>query len=200
MIYDLDTTLQNRNKELIETLMPKYREAQREFENNEDRKKPMRVGHMFTLNIYTALTHYSLMSNEEFAGIDQIDLETYYQYYMDFISEYSLFEIASTKQLFCAYMRITVSKFNYLMESATNESLKEYANYIYDNINGLTFSSAETGNSDSKSALTRGKIKKDGQNLVEVKEEIAFSVAETKSPEQILAEAKKSFLLATAKK
>lgn len=197
MIYDLDETLKNRNQELFDKLMPKVREAEREFENNDDRKKPLRVGNMLTQNIYTALTRYHLMSNEEFAHIDNIDLETYYQYYMDFISEYSLFEIASTKQLFCAYMRITVSKFNYLMENTPNEALKEYANYINDNINGLIYASAETGNVDSKSALTRGKIKKDGQNLVEVKEEIALNISDIKSPEQILAEAKKSFLLAS---
>ena len=91
-------------------------------------------------------------------------------------------------------MRITVSKFNYLMEKSDNENLKEYANYINDNINGLIYASAETGNTDSRSALTRGKIKKDGQNLVEVREEVSVQVSQAETPEQLMARANKIFL------
>lgn len=194
MISDLSSQLAERNSQLFITLKPKYDEANKQFELNDERKKPLRVGAMLTQNIYTALSAYPLMALSEFENIDEFDLETYYQYYMQFIAEYSLFEVASTKQLFCAYMRITVSKFNYLMEKSQNENLKEYANYINDNINGLIYASAETGNTDSRSALTRGKIKNDGQNLVEVRDEISVQVSQVESPEQLLAKANKIFL------
>ncbi len=194
MDIKLNEKLKARNKELCEMLKPKYDEASEQFELNNARKKPLRVGSMLTQNIYTALATYPLMSQGEFDMIDEIDLETFYQHYMQFISEYSLFEVASTKQLFCAYMRITVSKFNYLMEKTQNENLKEYANYINDNINGLIYASAETGNTDSRSALTRGKIKNDGQNLIEVRDEVNVQVSQVESPEQLLSRANKIFL------
>lgn len=194
MDIKLEEKLKARNEELFLKLKPKYEEANQQFLLNDARKKPLRVGSMLTQNIYTALATYPLMTLGEFEMLDEIDLETFYQYYMQFIAEYSLFEVASTKQLFCAYMRITVSKFNYLMEKSQNENLKEYANYINDNINGLIYASAETGNTDSRSALTRGKIKNDGQNLVELRDEINVQVSQVESPEQLLAKANKIFL------
>lgn len=194
MDIKLEEKLKARNDELFLKLKPKYEEANQQFLLNDARKKPLRVGSMLTQNIYTALATYPLMTLGEFEMLDEIDLETFYQYYMQFIAEYSLFEVASTKQLFCAYMRITVSKFNYLMEKSQNENLKEYANYINDNINGLIYASAETGNTDSRSALTRGKIKNDGQNLVELRDEINVQVSQVESPEQLLAKANKIFL------
>lgn len=194
MDIKLEEKLKARNDELFVKLKPKYEEANQQFLLNDARKKPLRVGSMLTQNIYTALATYPLMTLGEFEMLDEIDLETFYQYYMQFIAEYSLFEVASTKQLFCAYMRITVSKFNYLMEKTQNENLKEYANYINDNINGLIYASAETGNTDSRSALTRGKIKNDGQNLVELRDEVSVQVSQVESPEQLLAKANKIFL------
>lgn len=194
MDIKLEEKLKARNDELFAKLKPKYDEASQQFSLNATRKIPMRVGNMITQNIYTALATYPLMSTSEFEMLDEIDLETFYQYYMQFIAEYSLFEVATTKQLFCAYMRITVSKFNYLMEKTQNENLKEYANYINDNINGLIYASAETGNTDSRSALTRGKIKNDGQNLVELRDEISVQVSQIETPEQLLAKANKIFL------
>ena len=77
--------------------------------------------------------------------------------------------------------------------------MKEYAEYINDNINGLIYASAETGNCDSKSALTRGKIKKDGQNMVEVREEVNVNVTQTESPEQLMAKVNKIFQLTSKK-
>ena len=194
MDINLEEKLQERNKDLIQTLKPCADRMENEWNANFTRKKPLRLGSTLTQNIYTALTKYPLMSMNEYNMLDEIDLETYYQYYMQFISTYSLFEVANTKQLFCAYMLITVSKFNYLMEKADNENLKEYANYINDNINGLIYASAETGNTDSRSALTRGKIKKDGQNLVEVREEVSVQVSQAETPEQLMARANKIFL------
>ena len=194
MDINLEEKLQERNKDLIQTLKPCADRMENEWNANFTRKKPLRLGSTLTQNIYTALTKYPLMSTNEYNMLDEIDLETYYQYYMQFISTYSLFEVAHTKQLFCAYMRITVSKFNYLMEKSDNENLKEYANYINDNINGLIYASAETGNTDSRSALTRGKIKKDGQNLVEVREEVSVQVSQAETPEQLMARANKIFL------
>ena len=194
MDIKLEEKLQERNKDLIQTLKPCADRMENEWNANFTRKKPLRLGSTLTQNIYTALTKYPLMSMNEYNMLDEIDLETYYQYYMQFISTYSLFEVANTKQLFCAYMHITVSKFNYLMEKSDNENLKEYANYINDNINGLIYASAETGNTDSRSALTRGKIKKDGQNLVEVREEVSVQVSQAETPEQLMARANKIFL------
>ena len=194
MDIKLEEKLQERNKDLIQALKPCADRMENEWNANFTRKKPLRLGSTLTQNIYTALTKYPLMSMNEYNMLDEIDLETYYQYYMQFISTYSLFEVANTKQLFCAYMRITVSKFNYLMEKSDNENLKEYANYINDNINGLIYASAETGNTDSRSALTRGKIKKDGQNLVEVREEVSVQVSQAETPEQLMARANKIFL------
>lgn len=199
MKYELEKDLQQRNKELIKIIEPYYHNVQEEWVANSNRRVPLRFGSMLTQHIYTALARYPLMTQSEFEMIDVVDLETYYQYYMEFISEYSLYEVASTKQLFCSYMRITVAKFNFLMESCTDDNLKEYANYINDNINGLIYASAETGNIDSRSALTRGKIKNDGQNLVQVKEEVNINVSQAETPEQLLAKAQKNFLLATKK-
>jgi hypothetical protein len=184
---------------LWESLVSIEKQAQDEYDANMARKRPIRVGNMLTQNIYSVLSRYPLMTLNEYSNIDEFDLATYYQYYMDFIARYSLFEVATTKQLFCAYMRITVSKFNTLIEQSNDERLKEYAEYINDNINGLIYSSAETGNCDSKSALTRGKIKKDGQNMVEIREEVNVNVTQTESPEQLMAKAQKIFQLASKK-
>ena len=199
MTNELDKSLEKRNEELWKTLEKCEMQAQGEYDANMDRKKPIRVGSMMTQNIYTALSKYPLMSANEFQGIDEYDLATYYQYFMEFIARYSLFEVATTKQLFCAYMRITVSKFNSLIDNTTDERLKEYADYINDNINGLIYASAETGNCDSKSALTRGKIKKDGQNMVEIREEVNVNVTQTESPEQLMARANKIFQIVSKK-
>ena len=199
MTNELDKYLEQRNQELWNTLEKYEQQAQGEYDANMDRKKPIRVGSMMTQNIYTALSKYPLMSLNEFENLDEFDLAIYYQYFMEFIAKYSLFEVATTKQLFCAYMRITVSKFNSLITTTNDEALKEYAEYINDNINGLIYASAETGNCDSKSALTRGKIKKDGQNMVEVREEVNVNVTQTESPEQLMAKVNKIFQLTSKK-
>lgn len=199
MTNNLEKDLQERNEQLWESLVGIERQAQEEYDANMARKRPIRVGNMLTQNIYSVLSRYPLMTSSQYENIDEYDLATYYQYYMDFIARYSLFEVATTKQLFCAYMRITVSKFNTLIEQSNDERLKEYAEYINDNINGLIYASAETGNCDSKSALTRGKIKKDGQNMVEIREEVNVNVTQTESPEQLMAKAQKIFQLVSKK-
>lgn len=199
MDINLEEKLKERNDELFSALSDSYEQAVEQFDRNDTRKKPLRFGNMLTQHIYTELTAYPLMPTSDFEMLDEIDLETFYQYYMRFISRYSLFEVANTKQLFCAYMRITVDEFNFLMSKSTNENVKKYANYINDNINGLVYASAETGNTDSRSALTRGKIKNDGQNLVEVREEVSVNVTQTETPEQLLAKANKIFLQSTKK-
>lgn len=195
MTNNLEKDLQARNEQLWESLAGIEAQAQDEYDANKDRKRPIRVGNMLTQNIYTVLARYPLMTTSQFENMDEFDLATYYQCFMEFIARYSLFEVATTKQLFCAYMRTTVSKFNLLIEQSNDERLKEYAEYINDNINGLIYASAETGNCDSKSALTRGKIKKDGQNMVEIREEVNVNVSQTETPEQLLAKAHKVFQL-----
>lgn len=194
MINNLGEELEERNENLFKILQPTYEDAVSQFKQNDVRKKPLRLGGMLTQNIYTALATYPLMPPMVFDLLDEYDLEQYYLYYMRFISKYSLFEVANTKQLFCAYMRITVWKFNSLMENTQNENLKEYANYINDNINGLIYASAETGNTDSRSALTRGKIKNDGQNLIEVRDEVSVQVSQIETPDQLIAKVNKIFI------
>ena len=99
MDINLEEKLQERNKDLIQTLKPCADRMENEWNANFTRKKPLRLGSTLTQNIYTALTKYPLMSMNEYNMLDEIDLETYYQYYMQFISTYSLFEVANTKQL-----------------------------------------------------------------------------------------------------
>lgn len=162
--------LEERNKELEEYLEPHYEKLYEEYIANLERKKPLNIkfGNRFTQFIIAGLSRYPLMTPKEFMSLTAEDLQEYYQKYMELITQYNVFEISSTKQLFCAYMRITVPKFNQLAsEKNTDVGLREYAIYINDNINGLIFSSAETGNIDSKSALSRAKIKGAGQDMFE---------------------------------
>jgi hypothetical protein len=186
--------LDDRNQELFAELQGTFERFRNELETNNNKAKPqiLRLGNRFTQVILTALSKYPLMSNNEFNKIDSDVLQDYYQKYMEFLSHYDIFEVPSTRQLFCAFMRITVSKFIWIKDKAINEELREYAEYINDNIDGLIFASAETGNTDGRNALARAKIKTSGQGMVQNAYETTINVvSKSDTPEQIIAQARK---------
>lgn len=186
--------LQERNDNLFKILDTHAEKLKAEYYINAERKKPLplRLGHRFSQIIYMALADEPLMGMVDFTNINADVLQDYYQKYCELLCRYILFEVPSTRQLFCAFMRITVEKYLFLLEKTTDEQLKEYANYINDNLTGLIFSGAEMGNGDSKSILSRGKIKKEGQGMVENAFEGTLNFNEvTAPPEQLMAQVKK---------
>lgn len=198
MIIDNDGNLidllQERNDKLFQKLDPHAEKLKEEYFINAERKKPLslRLGHRFSQIIYMALANEPLMGIVDFSNINAEILQDYYQKYSELLCRYILFEVPSTRQLFCAFMRITVEKYLYLIEKTTDEQLREYANYINDNLSGLIFSGAEMGNGDSKSILSRGKMKKEGQGMVENAFEGTLNLNEgTAPPEQLMAQVRK---------
>lgn len=179
--------LSERCKAVRKQLKPKYEQLRQEYEDNLSRMKPLNIkfGFRMTQHIYAALSTYPLMSIVEASNISALDLQFIYGEYMDFIAEYSLLEVVSTKQLFAAFMRITVAQFNALMKSE-DKDMAAIANYINDNITGLAFASAETGNGNSTATIKRAKIKDDGQGLIETSEDYANKIAERVVDAQLL--------------
>lgn len=184
--------LTNKNTELLTALKPICEWADNELSNNDSRKKPIRVGNAVSQHIFTELSKYSPMANRVFDSMDVHDFQHMFQKFMEFAQNFAIYEVPITKQFLCAYMGIAVTRFDSILKNDNDSELKEYVDYINSTyLNGLLFASAESGNNDSKSIITRGKIKEAGQNMRELKEEIYLPPKPERTEAQLMEEFRK---------
>ena len=176
-VKTLTDFLWERNQNLIEQIAPRYNDLYQKYKENLSRMKPQNLkwGGQMTQYILTALSRLKPMSLEEYASMTWQDLSEWYTAYMDFLCNYTIFEIPSTRQLFCAYMGISVNKFIAWL-TCSNEDLKEKAIMINDDFNAIVFANAESSNNNASATLARGKIKDAGQGMVANADEISLRI------------------------
>ena len=190
MILELDENgvpidfLADRNAEMLQNLETPLEQI---VGLQSDKRGAIKLGNMVTNAIFAELERYPLLTAKEFNNLDAETLQYYFQKYLEFINNFIVYEISTTKPLFCQYMRITVEDFLNLLNNSTDDALKRYAKHIDDVISGLAFSQAETGNSNSNAVLKRAKIKDVGQNMVETAPDTTLFVEQAEDPELALA-------------
>lgn len=184
--------LDNKNKDLTKALEPICKWAYNELQSNAYRKKPVRVGNTVSQHIFTELSKYAPMSTRVFNSLEVGDFQHMFQKFMEFAQHFAIYEVPITKQFLCAYMGIAVTRFESILKDTNDSELKDYVDYINSTyLNGLLFASAESGNNDSKSVMTRGKIKEAGQNMRELKEELFVPIKPERTEEQLMEEVRK---------
>ena len=183
---DLYQILGERNASLVAKLQADYDKIYAQYLAG---KFKLKMGGRFSMCIYAELSKQRPMSRDDYVSMDVDTLTAYYYSYMQLLKNYNMLEIPSTRQLFCAYMGIPVTKFIDLL-THNDEDVKEKANMINDDFNGLVFANAEASNNNSAATIVRGKIKDSGQGMVQNADEVAIKVGTSASPELQLARAK----------
>lgn len=183
-LYDM---LQQRNEDMYLDLYMKADEIKKTSVAPKGGR--MKMGNRLTTCLYSYFARQPLMRREDYVSLDHEDLGAYYSCYMQMLEHYEIFEVPSTRQLFSAYMGITVSKFIDLM-SHSDPDIKERALMINDSFDGQIFASAESGSNNATAALTRAKTKDVGQGHTVQKEELNLNITQTASPELLMQKAR----------
>jgi hypothetical protein len=120
-LYDM---LQQRNEDMYLDLYMKADEIKKTSVAPKGGR--MKMGNRLTTCLYSYFARQPLMRREDYVSLDHEDLGAYYSCYMQMLEHYEIFEVPSTRQLFSAYMGITVSKFIDLMNHS-DPDIKERA-------------------------------------------------------------------------
>lgn len=176
------------NEKLKAAIQPKIANIMAEYELNIQSRKPRNIkfGGRATQAILTELSRLTPMSRADYVAMDYEDLSAWYTGYMEFLYNYAMLEVPPTRQLFCAYMGISVSKFVDLMNDDSDFERKEKAIMINDDFNAMVFSQAESSNNNSRAILTRAKIKEAGQGLIKQTDEVNINMQNIVSPEILM--------------
>lgn len=177
-LYDI---LKERNERMFAELETKATEI---IETSTTAKGIKAMGGRMTTCLLTFFSKIPMMSRADYVALDYESLSAYFTCYLEMLEHYNRFEIPSTKQLFCAYMGITVSKFMDLLQDNSDLDRQEKAIMINDAFNGTLFAYAESSGNDAKATIARGQIKDSGQGMVFKTEDININVAnQSTSPE-----------------
>lgn len=190
----LNDFLEERNQRLYDVVDEKAEQIKIESTTAKGRS---RMGAKLSTVLYTYFAKEPLMSRATYVNLDGADINTYFAYYMEMLSHYNEFEVSSTRQLFCQYMRISVAKYNDLMNSA-DVDIQESMAQVNDTIDGLIFAQAESSSNNATATLTRARTSEVGQGHTVQKEEITFNTGDKvptalllQKAQQIMAEKQK---------
>ena len=143
--------------------------------------------------LFAFLAKEPMMSRSNYANLDVTDLSAYFCAYMEMLEHYNYYEPSNTKQLFSAYIGVTVAKFNDLMD-ASDPDLKEKAVQISDIIDGMIFAQAESSQNNASATLQRSRIKGAGQGHTMAQDDINLLVTPQTDPKIMIERAKQLVL------
>lgn len=136
---------------------------------NDARSKPQNIkfGSRFYVKLMSVLSEFDLISEQEFDEFDKETLRRGFESFMELIAVFNTdFEVPINKQLLYAYLRIN-SRMYEKLENHEDREIKNIVQSFNDRLIGIGFASSEAGNTDSKSVMSRMKIRRDGMGLVE---------------------------------
>lgn len=159
---------QGRLSDIERVLKPKLEDLAMRLARNEQKMYPAKLNFIPTITNYADpyLRKAPLVRYDYAIQVDEEMLEDYKNAWFDlmiFIREYVPDYIAN-KQLFCAFMCISVSAFNYL-QTSSNGNIVAIIESLLDSFEDTNMTSAQGGAVNSNATFNRMRAKDSGYNM-----------------------------------